>query len=121
MEQYLGKETRRTLVKKFRRIERDLDYRETEANKENIDNHTEIIFEFWQRRWGQKPEILLDQIRSIYNSCMDNNSLYLAAMWDNATPIAAVAGYVDHEKKTFSCFMSGYDEKFDIHDPFRGD
>ena len=112
LQDFLGGTTCRMLKYKLRRIERETNLRETEIQPDNLESQIATLLTLWQGRWGRKSEQSLNQWRAIMRCCFESNSLWLTILWDEMTPLAGMAAYLDQQKKTFSYFMSGYNDKY---------
>lgn len=113
----LGPETGRTIRKKLRRLTGQEGYRQVVADGENLDECINIAFSLRKQRWGEKPEQRLREMRSIFKNCFEDKSLYAAVIYLADTPVAALIGFMDCQRKTFSCFMTGHDENYKKFSP----
>lgn len=108
----LSRSARKELKYKTRRLERQKGYRLTQTKNDNISEQIGVLLKLWQARWGDASESVLNNLRSIFLSCLEENSLYLKTMWIDGAPIAARVGFVDRSNNTFYGFFSGWNKDF---------
>ena len=63
-------------------------------------------------RWGAKVGSFLDRFSAIFRRCFESDCLWLVVLWDGVTPIATDAAFVDRQRKVFSAYLGGWDERF---------
>lgn len=108
----LGKRTRKNVRRYMRRVESGSKVRITEVREDNLDRHIDVFLALYQMRWGPQPEQILNQFRTIFQRCFENNSLWLTVLWAADIPISADAGFVDRPKDVFSSYLGGWDDRF---------
>ena len=112
LQDYLSSATRQSLTCKFRRFESLTEFCVIEVETGNVNHQIEILLTLWQMRWGAELEYVLNWYRAIFQSCFENNCLWLTILWDGRTPVAGMAAFVDQKKKTFRFYITGFDDKF---------
>lgn len=115
-EQYLrhclGRRTRKNLRRFTRKMENLGEFCMTQAQADNIEHQIETILTLWQLRWGSMPERDLDALRAMSYRCFECNSLWAIVLWDGMTPIGGEAAFLDRHRRTFSPYISGWDDEF---------
>jgi CelD/BcsL family acetyltransferase involved in cellulose biosynthesis len=115
-EQYLqdslGRKARKNLRRSTRKVESLSGFRMTQAQADNIEHQIDVFLMLYQMRWGAKAGYFLDRFRAIFRRCFESDCLWLVVLWDGATPIATDAAFVDRQKKVFSVYVGGWDERF---------
>lgn len=108
LQEFLSSSTRKDLRKKTRRMESLNEFHVTHAQLDNLDSQIETLLVLWQARWGHNP----DSNRVLLRRCFEKNCLWLTVLWQAATPITALAAFVDRGKKTFSIYINVFNDKF---------
>ncbi|NGZ11294.1 MAG: GNAT family N-acetyltransferase [Nitrospira sp. LK70] len=106
----LGSSTRKGLKNDLNKIRRLQGFHVSEIQHGNADFYIETLLSLWQSRWGLKSDDLymglnLQEVinikRSFLRSCFEDNRLWLNILWDDETPIAGGAVFLDVAKKNF--------------------
>src|SRR5262249_53229020 len=79
--------------------------------QEGGQRHIEILLNLWQGRWGFLPEAHLAQYRSILVSCLASGCLWLDVLWDRDHPVAGLQAFLDRERRSFSFYLTGFDQR----------
>jgi CelD/BcsL family acetyltransferase involved in cellulose biosynthesis len=103
---------RNALRRYLRQLDEDDRLKITLARADRLDQRIETLFSMWQARWGAKKAPHLVAYRAIFDRCFEHDSLYLATMWHEDTPIATRVSFVDRQRQTVSAFISGWDRRF---------
>jgi len=103
--QHLGTTSRVSLKRKMKGLAHA---RHVEANPENLHAFTDVLLSLWQERWGSQPESYLKEIRSLFARAYEEGYLKLDVLFDDDTPIAAQAGFLDEKNGTYHCFLAPY-------------
>jgi len=112
LQDFLSPTTRKNLKYYTGRIERLNEFRMTHVQADNLESQIETLLTLWQSRWGPKPEHVLNLFRVIFRRCFESNCLWISILWDGIMPIAGMAAFVDQQKKTFSYWIGGFNDKF---------
>jgi tetratricopeptide (TPR) repeat protein len=106
----------RQRVKRFlRKIEDSDEYRITQVNADNLENHIGILHEFWKSSWeGRKGKDrchrFLNHIEFSLHYCFENNCLYFPVLWKGDQPLGAIANLMDSAQKTILFLIGGRDD-----------
>ena len=76
-----------------------------------------VLLELWQGNWGTIPEPQLSQYRSIFRSCLESGSLWLDILWDGDAPITGLLAFLDHERRSFCFYITGFDKRYAAFSP----
>jgi hypothetical protein len=104
--------TRKNLKYYTRQIERLNGFRVTHVQADNLEGQIETLLTLWQSRWGPKPEHVLNVFRATFHRCFESNYLWITILWDGITPISGIGAFADQQKKTFSYWIGGFNDKF---------
>lgn len=107
----LSPATRANLRKRIRQAGR-AGLRVSSAGLDTIDGDTEELLQLWQRRWGAKPQRLLDEICMLYRLAAEDGVLRMRLWRQDARLVAGLAGFTD-PRGTFHCFMSAHHDCYD--------
>lgn len=113
----LNLKSRRNIRRSLRKFEGCSEFRITDVNAENLENHIKIITEFWYSNWkSRKGEKKCNQISRHMalelRYCFENGCLDLPVLWKGDKPLGAIANFSDIRKKTILCFVGGRDLTF---------
>jgi CelD/BcsL family acetyltransferase involved in cellulose biosynthesis len=108
----LGAESRRNLNRSIRSAEQLEGLSVLIANRDNLDSQIEALLSLWQQRWGIKPDTYLARIRSVFRSCSERESLRLVVLSHLGAPVAALAAFLDCNKKVVLPFICSFAENF---------
>lgn len=103
LQDYLSSKTRKNLRRSIRNIENHSNLCITQAQEDTVESDIEVLLTLWQRRWGPKP--MARWHRAILHRFFENNALWLRVLWDGPTPVAARAGIIDPQKRTFYAYF----------------
>lgn len=119
LQDFLGANTRQNLRKKLRQIEslKEFNFIPTQAN--NLEIQIEALLKLWQMRWGVRSESELNIYRNIFQRCFENDCLWLNVLWNETTPVAGIAIFMEQQKKVFYFYITGYDDNFSKLSPGR--
>lgn len=107
--EFLGKETRKTLRKRRARLSRLPGITITEPDSDTLSAHIDAMLTLRRQRWGDHSrDTLIVQTEAVLRSCYQYDSLYMRVMWHDDMPVAGIAVFMDPVKKTAHCFMSIY-------------
>jgi CelD/BcsL family acetyltransferase involved in cellulose biosynthesis len=112
LREFLGPATRKDLKKIMRRIEASPEFRLELAEAQSLEAQIETFLGLYQSRWGTKSEQRLHQLRQILRHCFAHNCLWLALLWQQATPVAGMVAFLDRQQGSFSVYITGYDRSF---------
>lgn len=70
------------------------------------------LLELWQGCWGKLPESQLAQYRSVFHSCLKSGCLWLDIFWDRGTPITGLLAFLDHARRSFCFYITGFDQRY---------
>lgn len=110
LQQFLGSGTRQSLKRRIRQVKRLDKFSTTQVQADNVEMNIELLLTLWQKRWGPKPTARWR--RRMLHYFFDNNNLWLTALWSGTIPIAALVALLDRQKKTFTYYISGFNERF---------
>ena len=108
----LSSTTRRNIRYYTRQVERLHEFRVTNVREDNFDRQIETSLMLWRLRWGVKPEHFLDSYRTVLRHCFENDHLWVTILWDGVVPVAGMAAFIDKQNKSFSPYISGYDDRY---------
>ena len=108
LQDFFSKNARSKLKRRIKHLESLDGFRVTDIQADNLDSQIETLLTLWQMRWG----LNCGGYQTIFRRCFENDSLWLRVLWQETTPMAALAAVVDWSQKTFSACMTGFDDKF---------
>lgn len=112
----LGSNTRRNLRRFLRKVEEDDEFRITTANADTIDADLDHMLRLWSVKWtgrkGDRVPRLVRANRRMFKTCFAHDALFVPILWQGERPLAALATFIDHKKRTLLCFMTARDETF---------
>ncbi|GAB4228149.1 MAG: hypothetical protein Kow00121_57000 [Elainellaceae cyanobacterium] len=126
-EQYLqnslSTNTRQKLRRFLRKIEGSDEFRLTQVNAANLEQHLEILTSFWKLNWGSRRgseecQEVADKVSFYLRHCFQNGCLYLPVFWQGGRPLGAIANLIDFNHKTMLFFVAGRDDT--VKDPPSG-
>jgi CelD/BcsL family acetyltransferase involved in cellulose biosynthesis len=106
----LSANARQQLRTKARKIERLAQYRLLYAGAENVEEQIETLLALHCRRWGRDLPRARRRFGDLFRQCFATGCLYLVSAWDGTTPLAALAAFLDHRKRGFSFYITGYND-----------
>ncbi len=119
LKNYLGTRTRESLRRRMKKIEQHENYYLTHIQEHNLESQINTLLSLAESRWGKMSVDRKKQFQSIFYSTFQGNSLWLTVLWDKTTPVAAMAAFIDRQRKTFSYYISGFDPHFSRISPGR--
>lgn len=111
--------SRESLRRRIRKIQAWDGYRMTVASAADLDAHLDALLTLWQGRWGAQEASSIDRLRRLLSACHARGGLWLGGIWDDATPVAALAAYVEPIRSTFSYYISGFSQDYEKASPGR--
>ncbi|MDJ0736805.1 MAG: GNAT family N-acetyltransferase [Nostocaceae cyanobacterium] len=122
LQNYLSANTRQKLRRFLRKIDNSDEFQITHVNADNLEQHIHILLNLWQSRWKYRKgeettQMFLKFLYAMLHHCFDNNCLYLPVLWHRDVPLAAIANFIDHNKKTLSFYVAGRDHTFNNPPP----
>jgi hypothetical protein len=111
----LSSKTRKNLRRSLRQIEGRNGFRITSTQTETVDRDIEVLLALWQQRWGLKP--MASWHRGLLHHFFENNCLFLDVLWNKSTPVAARAGIIDRQKRTFYAYIICHDVRYSKPSP----
>ncbi len=75
------------------------------------------MLKLWQLRWGERSEAELAQYRSVFQSCLESDCLWLDILWDRDVPISARLIFLDPKKRSFCDYITCYDQRYGEYSP----
>jgi CelD/BcsL family acetyltransferase involved in cellulose biosynthesis len=112
----LGSNTRQKVRRFLRAVDSSDALRIAHATADSAERDVDALLRLWQRQWGpqkrQRLQAILAFSRAMMMSCARSGALFLPVLWRGDTPVAALGGYVDHQRKSLLFFMGGRDETF---------
>jgi CelD/BcsL family acetyltransferase involved in cellulose biosynthesis len=112
LEGTLGPNMRRSIRKSLRNMDKLPNFHITCHQNGDFESNVETLCRL---SWGPRPEVISWRFRMVLprlHFCSEEGSLWLKIFWDGQTPISALAGFIDRQKKTFSAFNTGYDSRY---------
>jgi CelD/BcsL family acetyltransferase involved in cellulose biosynthesis len=110
LQNFLSSKTRKNLRRSLRQIEGRNGFCITSTQTDTVDRDIEVLLSLWQQRWGPKP--MAPWHRRLLHHSFENNCLFLNVLWNEEMPVAAQAGIVDRQKKTFYGYIICHDAKY---------
>ena len=112
---FVSSNTRQKIRRFLRKVEGSDEFRVTQVDESNLDQHLDILLKYWYESWKGRKGIdickrVVDQTNFTLRHCFKNNSLYLPILWQGDKPLGAIANLIDHQKKSIFFLMAGRDE-----------
>ncbi|MFT5895877.1 MAG: hypothetical protein ACI8VW_002752 [bacterium] len=115
LQSYLSTNTRQKIRRYTRKIEASDEFYFTTSSADTVARDVDILIGFWLDKWseskGDKSAGLARKFRRILNHGFNADSLHLPILWHGNTPLAAIANFVDWEKRSVFFFVTGRDEQ----------
>jgi CelD/BcsL family acetyltransferase involved in cellulose biosynthesis len=109
----VGSSTRRNIQRTLRQLQADLPaLRITRAGDGDLEAHIEALLALNHERWGGNLSRARARYGTLFRNAFANGCLHLIAIWDGAIPIGAAAFFVDHHRKTFNGYQTGFDARY---------
>lgn len=108
----LSQKGRRNIRRTLKNMDKLPNFHITDHQNGDFESHVETLC---QLAWAQQPQVISDRFRQVlprFRLCSEVGSLWLKIFWDGQTPISALAGFIDRQKKTFSAYNTGYDSRY---------
>lgn len=115
LQQNLGASRRQTLRRRIRQLQRLEGFRVTHTDGENLTQQVAVVVSLWQQRWGTSSF----DFQSLLEQAFHHDCLWLDVLWQGETPLAALAAFVDREKRSFAYFISGFNPDYAALSPGR--
>jgi CelD/BcsL family acetyltransferase involved in cellulose biosynthesis len=71
-----------------------------------------ILLKLWQERWGKLAEPKLAEYLSVFRTCLAAECLWLDLLWDGDIPISGLLAFLDHKKRSFGFYITGYNKDY---------
>ncbi|WP_353931911.1 GNAT family N-acetyltransferase [Okeanomitos corallinicola TIOX110] len=115
LQNYLSANTRQKFRRFLRKIDNSDEFKITHVNADNLEQHLQILLDLWQFRWRNRKgeeatELFLKFINHMLRRCFHHNCLYLPVLWQGDVPLAAIANFIDANKKSFLFYIAGRDD-----------
>lgn len=110
LQKFLSSRTRKNLRRALQGIEGRAGLCMTSTQTDTVDRDIGVLLTLWQQRWGPKP--MAPWHRCLLRRLFENGCLFLNVLWNGTVPVAALAGIIDHHKKTFYGYIICHDEKY---------
>jgi hypothetical protein len=112
LETKISKKFKKQIIYAGNRLKRDIDFKLTTANKENLHESIDILLNLNQSRYGRHNTESIKMFTNIYRRCFEAGILHLLIIWDAHTPVAALLGFLDQPHSTYSFYSTGFDAKY---------
>jgi len=114
----LSANTRQKLRRVLRLVDAgDLGFRITHATRDTVARDLDALLRFWAIKWGPAKgntvEGLVRSNRIMLLRSFERGLLFLPVLWQGDRPLAALATFVDHRKRSLLFYMAGRDGTFD--------
>jgi Tfp pilus assembly protein PilF len=113
----VGTNTRQKIRRFLRKVDNSEEFRITHADASTIGRDLDILFRFWEMKWGpskgKSSRDIQDNIRALLMHCFENGTLFLPVLWKGEAPLGALAILVDSVKRSLLFRIAGRDETFD--------
>jgi len=107
----VGPTTSRDIRRSLKKVDEVERFRVTCAEAEDVDCHVETLLEHWHSRWGC-PDYYRDGFREIFHRCFKDGRLWLSILWDDTSPIGALAAFLDPARKTMTACITSSDRTY---------
>lgn len=111
-EKYLNKSKNKKLAYYLRRAEKELDYRVLRAGSGDLENDSVTLLDLWTRRFGQRSDDDLSQIKKLWETCYKEDSFWYELIFDGDAPVAGLAAFIDKTKGRISPFIIVHNEQY---------
>lgn len=115
LENNIGRSTRQTLRRRLNQAWKLDDFQIVMINEENREQQINALLNMWESRWQLPTTIYHD----LLCQCFENNCLWLQTFWSGDIPVAGLAAFIDHQRKTFAYYISGFNPDFSKISPGR--
>ncbi|MEZ5669577.1 MAG: GNAT family N-acetyltransferase [Alphaproteobacteria bacterium] len=113
LEDRLSKETRRKVRRFLRQVDESDDLRVTVTDADTLERDLEIMFRFWNLRWGSAANrSYVERHVEMFRRCCGAGTLYMTMMWQGDRPLGALANLLDDAKKAMLFKIFSRDESF---------
>ena len=114
--QNISSNTRQKIRRFLRKVD-STEFRITNVNADNLEQHIEIITEMWRASWESRKGIkecndIVYHMSFELRQCFEHGCLNLPVLWQGDRPLATIANLIDSDKKTISFLVGGRDETF---------
>jgi tetratricopeptide (TPR) repeat protein len=115
--QTLSTNTRQRINRFLRKIEGSDQFQISHVNPENIEQHIDILLDFWHQTWvGRKGAAfcqgVMRQTKETLLNCFEQDCLAFPVLWQGNRPLAAIANFIDSQRQTMLFFIGGRDDSF---------
>lgn len=110
LDNYFGRVSRRMIKRRTRYIQSNKNYRMDNTTAGTLDVNVDALCNLWNKRWQRKSEA--EWNRNTLIEYFNMGFLRLNILWDEAKPVSALACLIDPEKKTYTAFITSYDEEY---------
>lgn len=112
----LSSNTRQKIRRFLRKVDDSGEFRVTLPEADTVERDLAILLDFWSAKWGARkgdrlPRILKSNSRMILH-CYEQGTLFLPVLWQAERPLAALASFIDANKKALLFMIGGRDETF---------
>ena len=111
-EKYLNKSKNKKLGYYLRRAEKELDSRVLPAGSGALENDFVALLDLWQRRFGQRTDDDLGQIKKLWETCYKEDAFWYELIFDGDAPVAGLAAFMDKSKGRISPFIIVHNEQY---------
>ena len=120
-EQYLqdslSSNTRQKVRRFLRKIENSAEFRITQANADNLEQHIDVLSKLWRASWESRKGVkrcndFVHHMSFELRQCFEHGCLDLPVLWQGNKPLASIANLIDFDKKTIAFLAGGRDETF---------
>ena len=112
----LSANSRQKLRRHLRKIDQSDDLKITHSTPDTQQKDLDILISFWKNKWrvhkGKDTERLAIKYRQILEIGLTAECLFMPVLWQGERAVAALAIFIDHQKKQLLYFVAGRDETF---------
>jgi CelD/BcsL family acetyltransferase involved in cellulose biosynthesis len=88
----------------------------TTLEDNDFTSQIESVRQLWEKKWGE-PKHNKNKFLNVYRRCFDDKRLIVNVFWIGTNPIAGLTAFVDHKKKHFVAYSTGFDPNFSSLSP----
>ncbi len=110
LDNYFGRVSRRMIKRRMKHVQSNQNYKITYSTSTTLQTDVDALNGLWNARWQRKSEAEWNGKTLI--EYFNTGLLRLSILWDETSPVSALACLLDPEKKTWYAFITSHDPSY---------